>query len=422
MPGGVIASTNPGWAREAEVAIVRAGTLSRGPGYLFRLEPCRRVASAPRLGVDLAGCRRSPGAAVCATAARRSYRQFSPPCATMVRSQWRSIELERTGALNKHSLKPSSWKRFAGGAAVGTAVAAGLLLSGSVPSLARGVPAGAGAKASTPTSGGYWLVSSDGAVSAYGGAATFGDMAGKRLNAPIVGIVAAPDGKGYWLVAKDGGVFAFGSARFYNSLPGLHHPATASVVGMATVPRAGVPGAGVPGATGPAGPAGPPGASGATGATGPGGPGGGIGPQGPVGVPGSIGPQGPAGATGAVGPEGPAGATGGIGATGPAGAQGATGPQGVPGIANVEVVESAPTQSTGQSRVEDVSCPTGMLATGGGGSIIPLDNSQPLPQLTESQPVGSQTAPTTWEVAAWSAVPSAQWELFIYVMCATVDS
>jgi hypothetical protein len=310
-----------------------------------------------------------------------------------------------------HSLKHSSWKRFAGGAAVGTALAAGLLLSGSVPSLARGVPAGAGAKASAPTSGGYWLVSSDGAVSAYGGAATYGDMAGKRLNAPIVGIVAAPDGKGYWLVAKDGGVFAFGSARFYNSLPGLHHPAAAPVVGMATVP-----GAGVPGAIGPTGPAGPPGA------TGPGGPGGGIASQGPVGAPGSIGPPGPAGATGVVGPEGPVGATGGIGATGPTGAQGATGPQGVPGIANVEVVESAPTQTMGQSRVEDLSCPTGTLATGGGGSIIPLDNSQPLPQLTESQPVGSQTSPTTWEVAAWSAVPGAEWELFIYVMCATIDS
>ena len=65
-----------------------------------------------------------------------------------------------------------------------------------------------------------------------------------------------------------------------------------------------------------------------------------------------------------------------------------------------------------------MSCPTGMLATGGGGSIIPLDDPQPLPQLTESQPVGSQTTATTWEVAAWSAVPSAEWELFVYVMCA----
>ena len=54
--------------------------------------------------------------------------------------------------------------------------------------------------------------------------------------------------------------------------------------------------------------------------------------------------------------------------------------------------------------------------------MVPLDSSQPLPQLTESQPVGSQSHPMTWEVGAWSAVPAAKWELFIYVMCAEVDS
>ena len=54
--------------------------------------------------------------------------------------------------------------------------------------------------------------------------------------------------------------------------------------------------------------------------------------------------------------------------------------------------------------------------------MVPLDSSQPLPQLTESQPVGSQSQPTTWEVGAWSAVPTAQWELFVYVMCAQLDS
>ena len=53
-----------------------------------------------------------------------------------------------------------------------------------------------------PTSGtGYWLANSDGAVHPFGGAISYGSMAGQHLNAPIVGIVAAPDGKGYWLVA-----------------------------------------------------------------------------------------------------------------------------------------------------------------------------------------------------------------------------
>ena len=119
------------------------------------------------------------------------------------------------------------------------------------------------ARATAPAKGGYSSVSSNGTVYAFGGAATYGDMAGKHLNAPIVGIAAVPDGKGYWLVAKDGGVFAFGSARFYNSLPGLHRPGSEPIVGMATAS-----GAAVPGAIGAAGPAGPPGAMGATGACG----------------------------------------------------------------------------------------------------------------------------------------------------------
>jgi hypothetical protein len=58
-----------------------------------------------------------------------------------------------------------------------------------------------------------------------------------------------------------------------------------------------------------------------------------------------------------------------------------------------------------------------MLATGGGGKIVTDDSSTPEPQLLSSQPVGSQTTPTTWEVHAWSSVPAAQWRLFVFVMC-----
>lgn len=35
-----------------------------------------------------------------------------------------------------------------------------------------------------------------------------------NVNAPICGIAATPTGKGYWLVSMDGGVFAFGDAQF----------------------------------------------------------------------------------------------------------------------------------------------------------------------------------------------------------------
>jgi hypothetical protein len=58
-----------------------------------------------------------------------------------------------------------------------------------------------------------------------------------------------------------------------------------------------------------------------------------------------------------------------------------------------------------------------MLATGGGAQITTDDTSTPKPQLLSSQPVGNLSAPTTWEVHAWSAVPSAQWRLYVFVMC-----
>jgi hypothetical protein len=80
---------------------------------------------------------------------------------------------------------------------------------------------------------GYWLVASDGGVFAFGDAGFFGSIpgmgfspagspgAGKKLNAPIVGMVPSRDGGGYFMVASDGGVFAFGDARFEGSCPGI---------------------------------------------------------------------------------------------------------------------------------------------------------------------------------------------------------
>jgi hypothetical protein len=80
---------------------------------------------------------------------------------------------------------------------------------------------------------GYWLVASDGGVFTFGDAGFFGSIpgmgfspagtpgAGKKLNAPIVGMVPSPDGAGYFMVASDGGVFAFGDAKFEGSCPGI---------------------------------------------------------------------------------------------------------------------------------------------------------------------------------------------------------
>jgi len=83
----------------------------------------------------------------------------------------------------------------------------------------------------TPSGRGYWMVASDGGVFTFGDAHFFGSMGGKHLAAPIVGIAPTPDGNGYWLVGSDGGVFTFGSAHFHGSAGGtrLNRP----VVGIA---------------------------------------------------------------------------------------------------------------------------------------------------------------------------------------------
>ncbi|MGH8980061.1 MAG: SpoIID/LytB domain-containing protein [Acidimicrobiales bacterium] len=82
--------------------------------------------------------------------------------------------------------------------------------------------------------GGYWLADSAGYVFNFGAAKDDGEMGGKHLNEPIVGMTAAATGGGYWLVASDGGIFTFGAARFYGSMGGSH--LNQPVVGMAVTP------------------------------------------------------------------------------------------------------------------------------------------------------------------------------------------
>lgn len=71
---------------------------------------------------------------------------------------------------------------------------------------------------------GYYLVASDGGVFALGRAHFYGSvpgtLGGRKLNSPIVAIVATPDGHGYWEFAADGGVFRYGDAKFFGSIPG----------------------------------------------------------------------------------------------------------------------------------------------------------------------------------------------------------
>jgi len=88
--------------------------------------------------------------------------------------------------------------------------------------------------ASTTDGQGYWLVKSDGTVTAHGDATFQGDMSGTPLNRPIVGIAPTADGKGYWLDASDGGIFAFGDAQFHGSMGGS--PLNQPMVSMAATP------------------------------------------------------------------------------------------------------------------------------------------------------------------------------------------
>jgi hypothetical protein len=84
----------------------------------------------------------------------------------------------------------------------------------------------------TPSGKGYWLVSADGSVFAFGDAGYYGSMIGKHVNAEIVQMIATPTGHGYWLLARDGGIFTFGDAKFLGSagaLP-LRQPITQLVV------------------------------------------------------------------------------------------------------------------------------------------------------------------------------------------------
>jgi hypothetical protein len=84
---------------------------------------------------------------------------------------------------------------------------------------------------------GYWLIASDGGIFSYGDAKFYGSTGSEPLNKPIVGMAATPDGGGYWLVASDGGIFSYGDAKFYGSVAGLR--LAQPIVAMAATPDGG---------------------------------------------------------------------------------------------------------------------------------------------------------------------------------------
>ncbi len=78
------------------------------------------------------------------------------------------------------------------------------------------------ASAPTADGGGYWLAGADGSVYAFGDAHYYGSMSGHHLNAAIVGMSVTPSGHGYLLLGADGGIFTFGDAGFHGSTGNMH--------------------------------------------------------------------------------------------------------------------------------------------------------------------------------------------------------
>ena len=74
--------------------------------------------------------------------------------------------------------------------------------------------------AADAASTGYWLVASDGGIFSFH-APFKGSMGSVALNKPMVGMAADFATGGYWLVAADGGIFSFGSTPFYGSTGSL---------------------------------------------------------------------------------------------------------------------------------------------------------------------------------------------------------
>ena len=155
------------------------------------------------------------------------------------------------------------------------------------------------------------------------------------------------------------------------------------------------------------GPSGPDGAAGLRGEPGPGGARGPRGQQGEPGPAGSRGLKGDIGPTGVAGPAGPAGPTG---TTGPAGAQGP------PGLSNIQLVSQVSSFNS-SSKLAQISCPSGTVATGGG-AFVSLGSIT----VTFSQPLISSGKAIGWRArAAESTSTSSSWNFTVYAICAEVQ-
>jgi hypothetical protein len=87
--------------------------------------------------------------------------------------------------------------------------------------------------AATTTDAGYWLVARDGGVFTFGDAVFHGSAAAPG-NPPVVGLDGTRSGNGYWIANRGGGVFTFGDAEAFGDLRGRR--LNAPIVGFAATP------------------------------------------------------------------------------------------------------------------------------------------------------------------------------------------
>ena len=84
--------------------------------------------------------------------------------------------------------------------------------------------------APTPSGNGYWIVSSEGGVYAFGDAQHYG---GTNTSLPAgwfaTSLTPTASGRGYWILANSGAVYTFGDAQYYGgangAIPGTDLPA-----------------------------------------------------------------------------------------------------------------------------------------------------------------------------------------------------
>ena len=89
------------------------------------------------------------------------------------------------------------------------------IATGGAPPVVAAKRRGRNMIASTDTGRGYWTVTTDGAVGAFGDAEyAGGGFAPDVITGEVIGIAGCGN-DGYWLMASDGGIFAYGSAQYY---------------------------------------------------------------------------------------------------------------------------------------------------------------------------------------------------------------